>query len=338
MKIFAKRKKRSADASAPEERTKNKSDPVVEELLKKKDPSEWNAKERRMVQRYQQRNMQAEESEVSTPSSKKAMELESDNKEATAKSNGTSKAEEPTKENGEVDEHDDDSSSSSSDGSSDSDSDPDDGPKTQVPSTTQPEQSQVDVPAPPDESAIDASVDDNKVDQDHDIWNLLNQLNSKKKRTLSRKLERLGKSALKEVEKEANQLVGGGGGGTGEGEPIEPTESKEKSTSDSILDSTTEQPKTKKRKKEVDWSSLSPEERLRREEQRRLQKEAAERRARGEDNIAAGHRRPLNSARRRSNRRKPKWKKNTSPSKNEHNSSGYMVRKHGGEQQPAEAY
>ena len=79
-------------------------------------------------------------------------------------------------------------------------------------------------------------------------------------------------------------------------------------------------------------STLPPEERLRREEQRRLQKEAAERRARGE-HVTPGHKRPLNSERRRANRRKPKWKKSNPEFKNEHHSSGYMVRKHGGEQE-----
>ena len=84
----------------------------------------------------------------------------------------------------------------------------------------------------------------------------------------------------------------------------------------------------KKQKKGADWSSLPADERLRREEQRTKQQEAAERRARGEANIAPGHKRPLNSERRRANRRKPKWV-NKSPVgvKQEHNSSGFGHRK-----------
>ena len=46
-----------------------------------------------------------------------------------------------------------------------------------------------------------------KVSQEHDIWKLLDRLNSKQKRTLSRKLDRLGESVLEEVEKEANQIL-----------------------------------------------------------------------------------------------------------------------------------
>ena len=89
--------------------------------------------------------------------------------------------------------------------------------------------------------------------------------------------------------------------------------------------------KTKKRQKVVDWSKLPPEERLRREEQRRLQKEAAERQARGEDKTP-GYKHPLNSQRRRANRRKPKWKnvsKQAMHENNDHDSSGYLHRKQG---------
>ena len=58
------------------------------------------------------------------------------------------------------------------------------------------------------------------------------------------------------------------------------------------------------------------------EEQRRKQKEAAQRRARGDKKD--GHRHPLNSERRRANRRKPKWKKDLKAT-NEHNASGSVL-------------
>lgn len=64
-------------------------------------------------------------------------------------------------------------------------------------------------------------------------------------------------------------------------------------------------PKNKKRKKKstVDLSTLSPEERLRREQQRQMQIEAEERRTAGLQD--PNYRHPLNSERRRANRRKP---------------------------------
>jgi hypothetical protein len=88
-----------------------------------------------------------------------------------------------------------------------------------------------------------------------------------------------------------------------------------------------------KKRKSMDRSTLPPEERLRREEQRRLQKEAAERRARGQEVVLTKHAHPLNSERRRANRRKPKWERTYSSSANnrdlkkEHHMSGFEHRK-----------
>ena len=86
---------------------------------------------------------------------------------------------------------------------------------------------------------------------------------------------------------------------------------------------------------DVDWSSLPPDEFLRREEQRRKQKEAAERRASTDDskNTNNNFRHPLNSERRRANRRKPKWSSRRIESsginigKVDHNTSGYQARR-----------
>ncbi|KAL7486193.1 hypothetical protein ACHAW6_011788 [Cyclotella cf. meneghiniana] len=82
----------------------------------------------------------------------------------------------------------------------------------------------------------------------------------------------------------------------------------------------------KSKPKSKDLSNLPPEEIARREKQRQLQKEAAERRANGE--VTNTHRHPLNSERRRANRRKPAHKKSGSK-KGDFNSVGYRMRKGG---------
>ena len=89
---------------------------------------------------------------------------------------------------------------------------------------------------------------------------------------------------------------------------------------------------SKKKRKAKDLSNLSPEEIERREEQRRMQREAAEKRSKGLDQNNFRH--PLNSERRRANRRKPgkagriaaakRLKKNESAS---YNAGGYNIRK-----------
>jgi hypothetical protein len=72
-------------------------------------------------------------------------------------------------------------------------------------------------------------------------------------------------------------------------------------------------------------SKLTSDERIWREEQKRLQKEAAERRDTGDTNSKHNH--PLNSERRRANRRKPAFtKRNNRGAGNEHNSSGFQMR------------
>jgi len=101
----------------------------------------------------------------------------------------------------------------------------------------------------------------------------------------------------------------------------------------------TSAPPQKKGRKSVN-STLSKEEADRREEQRRKQKEAAERRAAGQDAMGPGFKHPLNSERRRANRRKPgkagkiararKEKREQSIEKKSSNHTGYMIRKGGG--------
>eukprot|EP00547_Thalassionema_nitzschioides_P008680 CAMPEP_0194229992 /NCGR_PEP_ID=MMETSP0156-20130528/44179_1 /TAXON_ID=33649 /ORGANISM="Thalassionema nitzschioides, Strain L26-B" /LENGTH=433 /DNA_ID=CAMNT_0038962561 /DNA_START=38 /DNA_END=1336 /DNA_ORIENTATION=+ len=121
------------------------------------------------------------------------------------------------------------------------------------------------------------------------VRKLLDKLNSKSKRKLTRQLEREGSASLKSIYDEASRLI---------------QELKESSI---IEDKEGDKSKKRKRSKSADWSSLPAEERLRREEQRRSQKEAAERRAREGDQPNKKYKHPLNSERRRANRRKPKW-------------------------------
>ena len=93
--------------------------------------------------------------------------------------------------------------------------------------------------------------------------------------------------------------------------------------------------KSKRRKKKIlNLDDLDPEERKRREAQRIMQKEAAERRASG---LVDPNRHPLNSERRRANRRKPGKAAKIVQAKKEHlaergkfNAVGYQIRKKGG--------
>lgn len=340
MKIFAKRTKKKVDSTgAPAPRTVNKSDPVVEELLKK-DPSEWNAKERRMVKRYQKRK--AEEGAATTETAgetEKTVEETIDAPKEDAEQDKKDDGENDDKSGG-GDDSDESSSSSDDEDDDDSDSDSDDekqkGGEDEVESVgdsssdeeeesneEKVEQSTIEKPEKTKDKLKTSAEDDGKVPKDHEIWSVLDKLNSKQKRTLSRKLDRLGTAALDEVEEEANKIL----------DQTMPIETPVVTESKRPAESSSEQPTKKKRKKQADWSSLTPEERLRREDQRRKQQEAAERRARGED-IKPGHKRPLNSARRRANRRKPKWERKAPGDrpdignyKQEHHSSGFMHRK-----------
>ena len=172
---------------------------------------------------------------------------------------------------------------------------------------------------------------DEMVNKDHAIWALLDKLNSKQKRTYSRQLKRLGRSVLDEVEKEVNKILDEMIIAENLKRDLTEAASTDNKDATNETENSTEnlEQKKKKRKKDIEWSKLTVEERFRREEQRKKQQEAAERRARGEA-IAPGHKRPLNSERRRANRRKPKWISKPSSQdieKFDHNSSGFSHRK-----------
>ena len=175
----------------------------------------------------------------------------------------------------------------------------------------------------------------------------LEGLNSKDRRKLLRQLKTSSGGAIDESviaaaeekarrvaernEKEAANATAGGadksskrkGGGGGGGE--------EKAAPD---DRTGPRKKRRKKGPPVDLGALPPEERRRREEQRAMQREAAERRAGG---LVDPDRHPLNSERRRANRRKPgkaaliaQAKKEQMAEKGKFNAFGYQKRKGGG--------
>ena len=333
MQIFAKRTKKKV--AGP--RTVNKSDPIVEELLKK-DQSEWNAKERRMVKRYRERKATESDKTTEKASTSETENTAEENIETEDPKEGTEQEEKEVENVVENDGSDGSSSSSEdevesdkedekenySDGGSSSDK-TEDSTKAKVQQSTIENEEKINTPEDGDNNGAE---DDGKVGKDNEIWSVLDKLNSKQKRTLSRKLDRLGKAVLDEVEEEANKILD-------MTLPIaaEVVDSKRDLADSNQTPPASEQPKKKKRKKAVDWSSLTPEERLRREDQRKKQQEVAELKARGEY-IKPGHKRPLNSARRRANRRKPKWDRKApsdrpdiSGYKQEHHSSGFNHRK-----------
>ena len=347
MKIFAKRKRKSSTpAKEAEPRSTFASDPVVEELLKK-DPSEWNAKERRMVKRYQKRKPEEEEGNETAPATSEAEEKQtpkeddkvesSENKDAAVidvdddKENGSNDSDNDSSNGGDSDNSDSDeednetaktpskegsatkenkkeAESNSSDESSDDTKEDPSVEKQQTETANTDSKKEEDMPKP-------TATADGKVDPSDPIWDLLSKLASKQKRTFSRKVDREGPTVLEEVRNEVEKLLSGD------------TDDKKRSL-ESGTDGGPKKKKTKKGK-DADWSKLPAEERLRREEQRRKQQEAAERRARGEDKTP-GFKHPLNSERRRANRRKPKFKKQSEYKDNakvEWNASGFHHRR-----------
>lgn len=320
MRIFGKRKKKdpsAAKAATPVARTSFASDPVVEELLKK-DPSEWNAKQKRMVKRYQQRRAQCGE-QKQQEEAPVAIEIDPEEKvvESSRKDN------EVARENGNSSSEKDNDSDSSSSGESDKDEKVRKEEQATAETTDKNEPatqgSKAEVQQAP--SATAEAEDSGKVDKSHPVYKLLDQLNSKNKRTLARKLARGGAKVLQEVEGETKILLG-----------ITPDNQDSKKRGADAMGSGGGG-KCKKRKKKVDWSTLPADERLRREEQRRLQKEAARRRSNAETGVGI-HKHPLNSERRRANRRKPKWKNTFKvEEKKNHNASGFLARRDSGQRQ-----
>ncbi|KAL3937586.1 MAG: hypothetical protein SGBAC_007344 [Bacillariaceae sp.] len=334
MKIFAKRKKTigAANPGTPTARTTFASDPVVEELLTK-DPTEWNAKQKRLVKRYQQRKAESGEGSDAQKEQQEPPVKKESKAEETAEESVEQEADEKS-ENDEVSkkESDDDSSSSDSGGDSDSESNSDSDPEVEgkkdeeaaiVPREEPVAETAVEETQTPPSTA-EAETGSDKIDTSHPVFKLLEQLNSKMKRTLSRKLDREGPKALPEVEQEAQKLLG-------------VTDEQSKKRGAGAIEGK-DSGKSKKKKTKIDWSSLPPEERLRRQEQRKKQQQAAERRATGEE-TRGPHKHPLNSERRRANRRKPKWKNTFKrEEKKNHHASGFLVRREAGGPRVNEGY
>eukprot|EP00538_Stauroneis_constricta_P011639 CAMPEP_0119561480 /NCGR_PEP_ID=MMETSP1352-20130426/17761_1 /TAXON_ID=265584 /ORGANISM="Stauroneis constricta, Strain CCMP1120" /LENGTH=360 /DNA_ID=CAMNT_0007609695 /DNA_START=57 /DNA_END=1139 /DNA_ORIENTATION=+ len=353
MKIFGKKKSRNkAKKETEKPRAVFQSDPVVEELLKT-DKSEWNAKQRRMVERYLKRKATEQTSEQATGHVADANEEKGEEQDAAVNEamdgdaavdieklsadDGDDNVAAAKSGDGNDDVADDDSSEDGADAKKDATGDKEmekDAATTvqnpESPSTSEQQPASAtkdDATTTTTTSTItttaekaDATKTDNdesgKIPADHEVWEIVEKLPSKPRRTLKRKLERKGAEVLDEVLAEAKQKLG-----LDEGVNIP----KKISTS-----------KTKKgKKRKADWSALSPEERLRREEQRRLQKEAAERLSQQGTTASKGYKHPLNSERRRANRRKPKYKKrgsdqseqNFSEYKKDHHTSGFLHRK-----------
>jgi len=159
---------------------------------------------------------------------------------------------------------------------------------------------------------ISVNFDTNERKGFQEFEELLQKLNSKQRRKLTRELEQTGN--VEGIRQKLHELLE-----LKVSEYAAPQAESNKKRSVSTCDETTTMMESagkrhlsKKRRKMVNENDLSAEERLRREEQRRLQKEAAERRSAGGDDPASSpagkrHRHPLNSERRRANRRKPKW-------------------------------
>ena len=352
MKIFAKRKRKVA-APVKESEGGSASDKIVEELLKN-DPSTWNAKQRRLIKRYQQRKQTQKQFETSSGD-------QEDQEEATLESDPVDDSKKVEADADAQSDSDDSSSSSSSSSSSEAtseseseaDSDAENQPKEQSTHENETHHKILDDDDDDDDQQQQESSNDEKIpssgqaqDDSHTppLQDLLEQLNSKQRRKLTRQLER-GEADEATIRQQAFDLIH-----APSRDPKAQSQSTENTTTngtsgqetkgtkrDATNEESLQSDKKKKRRRkggEVDWSKLPPEERFRREEQRRLQQEAAKRRAENTANGSSSptYRHPLNSERRRANRRKPKHT-NTAKSPrprgtgNHHNASGYEMRK-----------
>jgi hypothetical protein len=185
-------------------------------------------------------------------------------------------------------------------------------------------------------TAPSASIKD---DIDTELKEMLDHLNSKQRRTLVRQYDRDGN--IEQLRLETKRMLNE----NATNEILKSSMEAQKKEEEKVKEEEDiEEPvkkKARRRKPEVDETKLSPEERIRREEQRRLQSIARmnqtnlvndnqqhQQVSSSSNELKSKHRHPLNSERRRANRRKPKWesiKKGGTP--NEHDTSGYYMRK-----------
>ena len=297
MKIFAKRTRTVVDPETAErlrrEQKEREAEKAVQELLKL-DPSELNSKQRRLVKRYKERDKSGEKQSSEDQNDSGVDDVHNPAETPNHKGADVAKGESSSDSN--------DSDNSAADESSELLKEAKDGSGGEAVG----------------ESTVKVDADDTAAANNDlgevEVKKLLEKLNSKQRRKLMRRLEREGNNILANVREEAVQLL-------------------KESDAEKVV--TTETPETKTetksptalsgRKRKKDWSDLPPEERLRREEQRRLQQEAAERRTK--EGNPGNERHPLNSERRRANRRKPKWEGKRRVEQNEHNTSGFHMRK-----------
>lgn len=172
-----------------------------------------------------------------------------------------------------------------------------------------------------------------------DMLAKLEGLNSKDRRKFLRQLRssiggNIDESVIAAAEEQARKVAE-----RNEQEAVHTNAISSKASKASTAKNTVDQsiPKPKRRKKNpINLDDLDPEERKRREAQRMMQKEAADRRASG---LVDPSRHPLNSERRRANRRKPgkaakivQAKKEQLAERGKFNAVGYQMRKKGGQE------
>jgi hypothetical protein len=298
MNIFAKRKRKlpPPEESATEEDKTFQSDEVVEELLKQ-DPSTWNAKQRRLVKRYKDRGPQpAKQTKQSENDQCSFQPLSEDSRIAVASFEDNAREEKVIKDEKQAVDA----------------AIPlvESGSSTTTKTSLADDDKHVDSAKQQDDH--EESTERTELHMDAELKEILDKLNSKQRRKLVRLLERDGD--VEAVRAEAT---------------LQLTQCEE----DNKPPETLPEPPTEKARKRgtsVDPSTLTPEERMRREEQRRVQQEAAKARVAGVTSLdGKPHKHPLNSERRRANRRKPKWepKQSHHAPPNEHDLSGYHMRK-----------
>lgn len=212
------------------------------------------------------------------------------------------------------------------------------------PSSSKPEQNE-EQKAEEDKAKAAAEVpkeEKNKPSMDiSEVIKKLDGLNSKERRKFLRQLKSNGEeideeviaAAQEEAKKVAERNEKEAENSTSTKGADESSKGKRKADKSSVSKDEATKPKRKRRKRgpPVNLDDLPPEERARREEQRRMQKEAAERREAG---LVDPTRHPLNSERRRANRRKPskaaqiaKAKKEKMAEQGRFNAVGYQMRK-----------
>ena len=313
MKIFGKKRKPGSGPAAVSRQDAAADAIVLKLLADKPDPASRNAKERRLVKRYEERQQQQQVESKEDAASKSG--AESETRETDDIVENAEKSESDDDDDDEQEEEEEEEEEAEDEEQADKEDD-DDSEEKEVEEAH--EQLNESIPTEtPEPVSVEPTNDDdaspNTATLPDETLALLNQIPSKQRRKLVRQWERREATA-QQVHEQANMIVN------------------PKGTADNkhAADASTDQPKAKRRKKTIDESLLSPEERLRRQEQRRLQQEAKEKREKGllvED----AKRHPLNSERRRANRRKPKWEKKPVVGgvsyKSEHASSGYNIRK-----------